>query len=259
MKYRIEQQTAPYLLLACLMLLVVLAPYPLSAQSLAESSTSPVRPPRDEKFVSSTDILVPWRDGTCVAIAIHRRDGSGCFWLKHGVYQSLTTLSVSDLDGKLWLPLSLDPKSPAYFGKSEKIVPFAAPGMRPVPPQMIVLRIAQESEHWYEVIINEDTGERGYVLKSDPEWLRSTFQYWLWGHQVLRRKAAVFQIYDAPNGKICEELENEAVDFIRLDHPGGEWALVRWQSSSTPSEGWVRWRDGRRFLVDCVLDYKTGK
>jgi hypothetical protein len=250
---------APYEI-ALSMLLIYFGSHIGSSQSIATAIEEKPPPPKEEIFKASTDLVIPWRDGDCVSISINRR-GSGCYLVTAAQYVSHTTLTLYKDDSSVWLKFDLESKNPGYFGRTNNasFVPFATPGLEGSPPSRIVLRVTGESEHWYRVIVNEDSGAVAYVLKGDPEWSKSTFEYWLKGWH-LRPPLDHPPLLDAPNGKVIPESEPihfEQVAFLKLDKPDGEWAFVERTVDSKTYRGWLRWRDGRKFLVDCYFAYKT--
>src|SRR5260221_5435625 len=130
--------------------------------------------PGEEKFKASSDLLVPWRDGSCVNITANQAT-SGCYIVTAAQYISHTMLSLDKEDSSVWLTFDLDFRNDLYFQRKKDFIPFATPGLEWTSPSHLVLRISGESKHWYRVIVNEDNGTVAYVLKSDPEWWKSTF------------------------------------------------------------------------------------
>ena len=173
----------------------------------------------------------------------------------------LGLLEQKRTDG-VWHTFDIDHRKPDYFGKisTEQLVPFATPTLEGNPPWNIVLRANGESEHWYRVIVNEETGDVAYILKTDPEWLKTTFEYWLNGSSILRPLGSFLPLLDTPNGKVIPATEGMIFDqlyFLKLDKPDGEWAYVETPENPIVHKGWIRWRNGREFLVDCYFSIKT--
>lgn len=246
------------------LLLILAASIESLSQTIVGPTLEPPPPPKAEEFKQSSDIVVPWRDGDCLRLTGGRRNNSGCYLVTAAQYATRTTAAIYRDDATVWLTFDLDHKHIGYFGKvtSVDFVPFATPGLLPTPPNRLVLRISGESENWYKVVVNEDTGTVGYIFKGDPDWWKTTFEYYLKGKKTFSPAKDFAPLLDAPNGKIIPESEFirfERLEFIRLDKPDGEWAYVERVVDGKPYKGWIRWRDGRKFLVDCYFSLKKAQ
>lgn len=254
--YKIKER---FLLLICLA--VILCGFSQASSQSIDRLTDEIPPPNKESFRSSTDLIVPYRAGSCLSLTLGRQNGSGCYTVPAVEFQSRTRITLYSADSKVWHTLDLNLKSDIYFGKlpKEEFVPFSTPGLKSVPPMSLVLRINGESDHWYRVIVNEDSGSVAYVLKLDPDWTKTTYDYWLRGRKALFLTAEQPPLLDAPNGKAIPESEFikfDKVEYLRLDKPDGEWAFVEGWVNLKSYRGWLRWRDGRKFLVDCYFALK---
>jgi hypothetical protein len=209
--------------------------------------------PAREKFLDSVGLIVPWRDGSCTHI-VFRRDTAGCYTVGAAEYQTRTRMTIYGFDGKLWRTLDVDWRSELYFGNfSKEIVPFATPELAGEPPRNFVMRVVAESPHWWRVIVNEDARAAGYVRKDDPDWFRTSFEYWLKGWRI--RLVGNPPLLDQPDGKVAVESHVTMLfgplEVIKLDKPDGEWIYVRSVDENGKEYfGWIRWREGRKFLVD---------
>jgi len=245
----------------CLLLLILCILFLGLDDAYSQSPDQDVQPssPKDEKFRSSTALLIPWRDGGCAGSGNNSWNGSNCYVVTAAQYVTRTVLTLYKEDASVWFTFDLNPKGQLYFAQKRNFVPFATPGIHTGPPLSVCLRITGESDHWYQVVVNEDSGLIAFVLKSDPEWSRSSFEYWFKGFKVISLSKNHAPLLDSPDGKPVSETEFmhfEAVNFIKLDRPDGEWMYVESRDidvNPRPYRGWLRWRDGRKFLVGCVF------
>lgn len=223
------------------------------------SQQVPVPLPSEEQYIVSADLVMPWRDGGCTNILLTSIANSGCYVVPATEYRSRTTMTLFDADGKAWRVLDVNRRGDFYFGKyRDDIVPFATPGISSAPAMTFVMRVVSESPHWLRVIVNEDSGKVAYVRKDDPDWFRTTFEYWLKGWNIVLT-AEQAPLLEQPNGKVIpasESIKFGHAEFIKLDKPDGEWAYVRALKDGKEYYGWVRWRDGRKFFVDCYFATK---
>jgi hypothetical protein len=170
-----------------------------------------------------------------------------------------------DENGALWYRFSLSLAKDDFFLKSKKkgFLPLA-PELREIrdyepafPPDLVILRMVGESEHWYEVEINEKTKETKFVLKNDPLWAKTRWSYWLYYGWNLKLDGNKVKLLDNPDGKIIEtsaDINFGEVKFLKAD---GDWAHVEGIDKNIKYRGWIKWRDGRKFLVGCIFnDYK---
>ena len=118
---------------------------------------------------------------------------------------------------------------------------------------VLALKCVGEDKNRYEVVVNEDTGLKKFVKKSD-----ATLKFQTLDEHITKAFAIKFDrvknpLLEAPNGKVRNVDLSPELTF----HPvevRGEWLKVRWDSSKDPKEqvlsGWVRWRDNDQILVE---------
>jgi hypothetical protein len=60
---------------------------------------------------------------------------------------------------------------------------------------------------------------------------------------------------DKPNGKVIEKSGDFEIDTVYFLKADGDWAYVRIGTVQPKiMKGWMRWRNGREFLVGCVFN-----
>ncbi|MCZ2391522.1 MAG: hypothetical protein LC113_10650 [Acidobacteria bacterium] len=172
--------------------------------------------------------------------------------MPHAVYVGSHVLALYNADGSIWGVFDLRKEEANFYADAPELIPIAhIDGNFHGGP---VLRIKGESEHWYQVIVNEDTGMTAYALKVpfEPQqtgmWTKTTFEFWLINTRFIQRRPGSSPLLDAPNGKPVagDDGQSRTLEFIKLDRPGGEWAFVR---VNYKLAGWVRLRDGRKFFL----------
>lgn len=236
--------TGTYWRIAIAVVVIVLAGQTFSAQTPEAKPPQPL--PTSEQYKPSTDILVPWRYGGCGGLLYYRCE----IGMPQAIFEGSHVLALYNRDGSIWRVYDTSRKAPNFYAKAGELVPIANISVDSGP----VLRIKGESEHWYQVIVNEDTGTVAYALKVpfDPEnvgmWAKTTFEYWLRGRRYIKRQPELSPLLDAPSGKpiATDEERFWQVEFIKLDRPDGEWAYVR---ANDEVAGWIRLREGRKFFV----------
>ena len=216
-----------------------------------------VPPPSEEAFKPSANLLIPWRDGGCAGSGNNALENLGCYKVTDTQFDSITALTLYGEDASAWSTFDLNPKNPLFFNKHRDLIPFATPGFDTGNTFSVWLRVTGESDHWYRVIANEDLGSVAYALKTDSAWTKSSFEYWFNGFRnIVLPKDNPPDLLDAPNGKPVPEARSarfKVVSFVKLDRPDGEWAFVEGKGPANNQRGWIRWREGRKFLVGCVF------
>jgi hypothetical protein len=154
-------------------------------------------------------------------------------------------------DGALWYEFTFyyDDSDGNYEYENENFAPFAFHQDY----FLLALRLAGEDKNRYEVIVNEETGLRKFVKKSDP-----ALKFETWEDHILKVFAVEFDprenaLRDGPGGNVKNPNLPQDATF-RPVQISGEWLKVRWDRSEQPKKdvesGWVRWRDNSQILVD---------
>ena len=162
----------------------------------------------------------------------------------------ISSLTLYNDDGTIWYHLSLDTNKPEHFlkNKEEDFLPFSTD----FGDEGITLRMVAESPNWYKVEVNEATQATKFILKSDPLWIKVSWNYFLASIRVLSFDGDNKpQLYDKPNGKVVEESSD--IKFSDLDFRykiEGEWAFVEGYIPPKHYSGWVRWSKGREMLFE---------
>ena len=212
-----------------------------------------VRPPDKEKFVVATDLVVPWRSNRCWPTTANPE--KGCRIVMEKVYLNSHRVQLYNADGSVWFRFSLWPREPDYFLRDPKIV-FKPFGTNPTTwPDMVALRMTGESPNWYEVEINEDSRETKFVLKSDPLWAKSKWEFWFNVSFNFVIDNDRTKLLDKPGGKIIEESANINFRQLMFLKAEGDWVYVQGLIPYGQTyRGWIRWRKGRDILVGWIFN-----
>jgi len=217
-----------------------------------------VLPPSEEKFSKAGDLIVPYRDTSCTPNPSMPEPGCKHIVFDDSVVNQVFTIYNSD--GSEWIAFTLTlQNSPTHFESipKDRFIPFAT-SPRPKIPGTVILRIAGESENWYEVEINENTRETRFISKLDRAWAKTSWEYWLNKEYNLIIDAQATRILDKPDGETVKGTEHFQVKTVRFLKADGDWALVQTKDLYMPVfRGWVRWREGRKILVGCAFNFRT--
>lgn len=151
-------------------------------------------------------------------------------------------------DGSLWYGFSFyyDDSDGKFEYANEDFAPFAFHQDH----FLLALKLIAEDEYRYEVVVNETSGLKKFVKKSDKN-----FDFESWKDHVLKAFAVRFNaqenpLRDEPDGRV-EDLDlSEGTTFrpIKVD---GAWLEVQLDGEPSKS-GWIRWRDRDDLLVELI-------
>jgi hypothetical protein len=228
-----------------LILLLILSMESSMAQETGSSNK--LKPPNGESFEGRDDVLAPARDAAC--------PGTGSIMVKNcpvwhnTIYIQAHRLTLYNGDGEEWSRFSLKGDEPDYFEKMKELAPLGKSPQRW--PNLIVLRLVGESEHWYKVEINEKTRETKYALKSDPLWAKTSWYTWLNASFNLYPDYSKNKLRDKPGGEVIKEYADMKFITYRFLEQDGEWVKVDCMDGEyNHYKGWIRWREGRNIIVE---------
>jgi hypothetical protein len=234
----------------------------LQGQYVDASNRDAVKPPDKEKFVESTEVVIPWRssDRGCDASAAHPTPD--CPIITVDVYKRSDMLTLYNSDGTLWYRFSISPESQDYFLDNTKMAfkPFAPRNTKDILIETVVLRLVGESGHWYKVEVNEKTQDTKFILKSDPMWTKTTWSFlfnWSYSLIVDQHRGS---LCDKPDGEVIKEYTDLVYDRLKFMKLHGDWVYVEGirNIEAKTYYGWIRWRKGRDILVGSILNrYKV--
>jgi hypothetical protein len=233
----------------------------VAQQENADSKQDKLLPPAEEEFADVDAIASPWRVGTCPDASYKIPN---CHEVSYENLHKLTRTSIYSEDGSLWYVYSNHHYDPDFYKKNKTInfLPFAGYGDF---GRNALLRMVGESKHWYKVEVNEQSQATKFILKSDPNWEKTTWDLWLAkiGQFTIDENDKT-AIYDKPNGNVIGQADNTGMRYFRyfgkLSKRDGDWLYVQVSKdgySCYPVEaksekcypGWIRWREDRKFLV----------
>ncbi len=223
-----ESEKAKELRVTFFMCVVLLVVGFVSAQAQQTELTSPA----SEKFYAADGVVArDWIPGRTYAEDLQ-----------------FHIIRIYNADKTIWYEFSFEEKSPVYLNK------IAQKELKPFEPFMLdrfYVRVVAESENWYEVVINEETKETKYTLKSDRSLIYATFKFYF-------EKSGGFIDFDEEKNPLREtpdgtplENQNYSSKFYSKKIEG-EWIFV--VSGVSKAKGWIRWRKDGKILVGYTLN-----
>jgi hypothetical protein len=222
-------------------------------------SNAELRRPDQETFVSSSELLSPWRSSGCLpGTGRAEFNASNCHRVTTSEWDTADTLSLFNADGTLWHRFSLTYKDRSYFFKYPKdgFAPFSIPNAHLGAPSVVVLRLVGESPNWHQVEVNEKTRATKFVPKNDRSWLKTSWAYWLAKSPTMYLRSSPLSLHIAPNGAVVDLPSGAVFEEVQLIRIEGDWAMVVASAPRTTTvyRGWLKWRDGRDLLVGTLLN-----
>ena len=227
-----------------------------TVNTFAQSNSATVNEipsPNDEVFAKTSGLISSGR------MAGTRPNGRSI----DSAHPKTELMNIYDKDGGLWYRFSIWDDTPLSIdnNKKKEFVPFTSFGNGIGGVHDFWLRLVAESPHWYEVEINEETRETKYILKTDQSFARTDFGDWI-GPELGRNRVNIDNrttpLLDAPDGKKIDTYIPEKINEYHIWEIKGDWIRVALYEDSKVKEartnGWVRWRDGRKILVGCLLN-----
>ena len=117
----------------------------------------------------------------------------------------------------------------------------------------IVLNLVKKNENFFEVVVNEKTGELKYAKGDDP-----SFEGFTWERYILDCFAVEFDEGENPmrSEPVGTGIELQFPSGSRTFHPveiNGDWLEVKWfendDTTRKSNTGWIRWKDGNSLLI----------
>lgn len=153
-------------------------------------------------------------------------------------------------DGSLWYEFTF------YYDDSDGKFEYANENFAPFSFHqdyfVLALKCIGEDKSRYEVIVNEETGLKKFVKKTD-----STLKFLTWEDHITKRFAVDFNrvenpLLEMPKGKVkVGELPKE-VTFrpVKIE---GEWLKVNWDVAKhrdNVGSGWIKWKADGKLLIE---------
>jgi len=250
------------LMFLTLMGITGLSTFVTSGQSTENRTNNPVPKPSDEEFEDSIDVVIPWRDSFkgCDGVwsAVKWPD---CPRIGGKEMDERSMLKLYNGDGTIWYSFSVlhgsDGAPPDFVERNADFRPLA-PTPRADNLGSVVLRLVAESPHWYRVEVNEQTRATKFILKSDPNWVKTSWGFLFnWSRRIYIDQDRV-KLRDKPDGEIINEYAAFHYDALIFRKIEGDWLYVEGvRNFFTPNlyYGWIRWRKGRDILVGSLLNH----
>ncbi|HEX8637159.1 MAG TPA: hypothetical protein VF692_03775 [Pyrinomonadaceae bacterium] len=206
--------------------------------------------PNDEVFTNTSGLITSGR-------VTATRPNGGSVDFNH---PKTETMNLYEKDGRLWYRFSTWNDSPLFVdnNKKKEFAPFTSYTSL---IYHFLFRLVAESPNWYEVEINEETRETKYILKNDHSFARTDYDHYIrtekpyWNVKIDNRST---DLLDAPNGKKIDSYVPEEINEYDIREKKGDWIKVELIEGDKAKEdrtnGWVRWRDGRKILVGCYFN-----
>jgi hypothetical protein len=161
---------------------------------------------------------------------------------------------IYNADGSLWYKYTYyyDDSDGKFDYEHDDFSPFA------FHPDyfLLALKCTGEDKNRYEVIVNEETGLKKFVNKSD-----AAFKFETWEQHLQQVFSVDFDrdknpLRDAPAGKIITDALPAEVKF-HLIGVRGDWLELRWNIESNTNNtrektetGWIKWKDDEMLLIE---------
>ena len=246
---------------------IILSFHIVAAQKTYTVNVEEMPPPKSEEFRTATGLLIQYgmKDMSCNPISANPKRDCPVVTVAEAKLRSYHY--IYDDEANVWYEFSsMSSDNANYLNRLKD-------DFRPLGPtiykdslggmtsygNLILLRIARESPHWYEVEVNEKTRDTKYIPKEDPTWAKADWSdiFNISFNVYIDPELTI--LLDKPDGKPieCKNYASKHI-FARLD---GDWMLVNdWTSDfmkrpeNTRCKGWIRWRNGREILVGSILN-----
>ncbi|MGB4848214.1 MAG: hypothetical protein WBP41_09875 [Saprospiraceae bacterium] len=124
-----------------------------------------------------------------------------------------------------------------------------------------ILRCLSETNDWFEIIVNDDTGLTMWLRKSDSS-VFMTWETYLQGmYGVSRRSERIQKIRISPN-EHSKEIKYTGQDCFQVNSMDGDWIEIftapycdedELENNPGIESGWIRWKEGNNLLIDYTL------
>ena len=203
--------------------------------------------PREEKFAPGGDFaVVPWHAARCPIGNYKFEVRVDCEEFR-GASKAYEIHFLVNENGETWNEISRIASNPKHPNRTKK------PGFKPVGMihgewGSVAMRLVGVSDNWYEVEVNYETRETMYAPRFGEMWRAVSWALVLDQHTVTITGQSV-KILDSVDGKPIPELDVLPGLEALVENIEGDWAKVILRRDDKLHYGWVRWRDGRKFLV----------
>jgi len=164
-------------------------------------------------------------------------------------YQQCSTvdsIKIYNDDSSLWYEFGFCIHNPLFYGDNPK------PGFKPF--YLPELRVKGVSKNWYRVVVNEDTQDTKYMPMDNPAAAYVPIEHFVLDSGYITFDRERNELRDKPDGKVIEiDVPNNKHYFPKkID---GEWLFVTNDDPVNKHSGWIRWRNGREFLIGFELNH----
>lgn len=122
---------------------------------------------------------------------------------------------------------------------------------------MLTFRCTATTENWLQVIVNNESGEKYWLNKSELTTYKSWETYLKEMFSVERNSDKSQKIRTSPTDNSSEIAHNEQDCFIVKSMKGDWIEIVKpdyCEGDSTKAiTGWIRWKDGNNLLIDYFI------
>lgn len=166
-------------------------------------------------------------------------------------YQVGEPIRIYNTDGSVWIEFELSDNNTIEYG---------ANGFKPVILDTdrvdLVLKCTGQDRSRYEVLVNDETGLKKYVKKSDRN-----LRFETWEAYVVDMFAVSFDekenpVLESPRGKVKQNMPQPLKEWtLKPVAVRGVWMKIEWdENPSRPGKGkkdsgWIRWRDSEKIIV----------
>ncbi len=175
-------------------------------------------------------------------------------------YGEEDTVKIYNANGTLWYEFSYYDES--AFDQLESINTDFRPFAFHPDYLLLGLRVAEEDEKRYEVVVNEDSGLKKFVRKDDENLEYEPFETHIVSAYAVDFDDKNNPVLREPGGAKIEE-DYSKIEIFKAVKVESDWVELKWdepvsgsgansntQPGSVERTGWVRWRDNGKMVIE---------
>ncbi len=156
-------------------------------------------------------------------------------------------VDIYQKDGSFWYSYKFIEDNGEKPEKNEYFKPFRYSG-----DGYIVFNLVGESKDFYEVVSNEETGDKKFVKKNSPLFERQKWEKYILDCYAIEFDSDSNPLHSSPKGGNVVELSSAPTLFFPVEI-SGDWLKVKWNDGGDKSKdenrGWVKWRGNGQMII----------
>lgn len=162
-------------------------------------------------------------------------------------------IRIYNQDGSLWYRFTYyyDGSDGKFEYYNEEFVVFSFH-----PDYFILgLRCVGEDKNYYHVIVNEETGLKKFVKKSDTNLKLESWEQYVLNSLAIEFNNEQNPLREEPGGQLISVDIKETLNF-HAEEIKGEWLKVSWYDNDDreqePKFGWVKWKKDQKIIINLI-------